>query len=92
MLGSEHTLVLLLVAAVVLQIFDLMDKDKGGTLNVEEIKQLMDMLGMKASAQRAVSYLALLLPQLLLQPCTADAAIPLLVLTACAHGAMLYWG
>ena len=30
-----------------LQMFDLMDKDKGGSLGAEEVKQLMDMLGMK---------------------------------------------
>ncbi|KAL6748666.1 hypothetical protein V8C86DRAFT_2873027, partial [Haematococcus lacustris] len=29
------------------EIFDLMDRDKGGTLTIDEIKQLMDMLGMK---------------------------------------------
>mmetsp|Transcript_30289 Transcript_30289/g.77235 ORF Transcript_30289/g.77235 Transcript_30289/m.77235 type:complete len:155 (-) Transcript_30289:527-991(-) len=29
------------------EIFDLMDKDHGGSLNAEEIKQLMDMLGMR---------------------------------------------
>ena len=29
------------------EIFDLMDKDSGGTLSIEEIKQLMEMLGMK---------------------------------------------
>lgn len=32
--------------------FDLMDKDKGGSLGAEEIKQLMDMLGMKVRAAR----------------------------------------
>ncbi len=31
--------------------FDLMDKDKGGTLGAEEIKQLMDMLGMKVGGR-----------------------------------------
>jgi hypothetical protein len=31
------------------QVFDLMDKDRGGSLNLEEIKQLMDMLGMKVT-------------------------------------------
>jgi calmodulin len=29
------------------EVFDLMDKDSGGTLSIEEIKQLMEMLGMK---------------------------------------------
>lgn len=29
------------------EIFDLMDKDKGGTLCAEEVKALMDLLGMK---------------------------------------------
>mmetsp|Transcript_38265 Transcript_38265/g.113411 ORF Transcript_38265/g.113411 Transcript_38265/m.113411 type:complete len:152 (-) Transcript_38265:322-777(-) len=29
------------------EVFDMMDKDKGGSLNVEEVKQLLDMLGMK---------------------------------------------
>lgn len=29
------------------EVFDLMDKDSGGTLSLEEIKQLMEMLGMK---------------------------------------------
>lgn len=32
-----------------LQMFDLMDKDKGGSLGADEVKQLMDMLGMKVS-------------------------------------------
>lgn len=31
---------------LVLQVFDLMDADKGGTLSVEEVKQLMELLGM----------------------------------------------
>ncbi len=34
--------------AAAAQIFDLMDKDQGGTLGIDEIKQLMDMLGLKA--------------------------------------------
>eukprot|EP00195_Chlamydomonas_chlamydogama_P009706 CAMPEP_0202899710 /NCGR_PEP_ID=MMETSP1392-20130828/7867_1 /ASSEMBLY_ACC=CAM_ASM_000868 /TAXON_ID=225041 /ORGANISM="Chlamydomonas chlamydogama, Strain SAG 11-48b" /LENGTH=154 /DNA_ID=CAMNT_0049585965 /DNA_START=94 /DNA_END=558 /DNA_ORIENTATION=- len=29
------------------EVFDLMDRDKGGTLSIEEVKQLMEMLGMK---------------------------------------------
>lgn len=35
------------------QIFDLMDRDGGGSLGVDEIKQLMDMLGMKVGARGA---------------------------------------
>ncbi|GIL62118.1 hypothetical protein Vafri_16396 [Volvox africanus] len=33
------------------EVFDLMDKDKGGTLSVEEVKNLMDMLGMKVKQE-----------------------------------------
>lgn len=33
---------------LVLQVFDLMDADKGGTLSVEEVKQLMELLGMRS--------------------------------------------
>lgn len=29
------------------EVFDLMDRDKGGTLGTDEVKQLMDLLGMK---------------------------------------------
>eukprot|EP00798_Chlamydomonas_sp_ICE-L_P015905 gene15905-22038_t len=29
------------------EVFDLMDRDKGGTLSTDEVKQLMDLLGMK---------------------------------------------
>lgn len=36
------------------QIFDLMDRDKGGTLGADEIKQLMDMLGMRVSGVYAL--------------------------------------
>lgn len=32
------------------QVFDLMDRDKGGSLGVDEVKQLMDMLGKLGSA------------------------------------------
>uniref|UniRef100_A0A7S3QZQ8 EF-hand domain-containing protein n=1 Tax=Dunaliella tertiolecta TaxID=3047 RepID=A0A7S3QZQ8_DUNTE len=31
------------------EIFDFMDRDKGGTLGIQEIKQLTDMLGMRIS-------------------------------------------
>lgn len=31
------------------QVFDLMDRDKGGSLGVDEVKQLMDMLGKSGS-------------------------------------------
>ena len=29
------------------KVFDLMDRDKGGTLSIDEVKQLMELLGMK---------------------------------------------
>ncbi|GLC38191.1 hypothetical protein PLESTB_001089500 [Pleodorina starrii] len=33
------------------EVFDLMDKDKGGSLSIEEVKNLMEMLGMKVKQE-----------------------------------------
>jgi hypothetical protein len=49
--GMQAVNIYLLLPLLCFQVFDLMDKDRGGTLNLEEIKQLMDMLGMKVCMQ-----------------------------------------
>ncbi|KAG2497411.1 hypothetical protein HYH03_004566 [Edaphochlamys debaryana] len=40
------------------EVFDLMDKDKGGTLSIEEVKGLMELLGMKVRSEELEAMVA----------------------------------
>ncbi|KAG2447873.1 hypothetical protein HYH02_007329 [Chlamydomonas schloesseri] len=40
------------------EVFDLMDKDKGGTLSIDEVKGLMELLGMKVRQEELEAMIA----------------------------------